>query len=358
MNRLAIVGSHPATRENAPWDDKDITIWVFNEAPQMDWCKRWDACFQMHNSEVYTSPNNMTHKGHWEWLQQAHGKTIYMQLRDNRVPDSVTYPLRNIISDLPAAQLRWFSSTPAYAMALAIHSGFDEISIYGVELSSNTEYHRQLPNWCYWLGVAMGAGITVNIESGQVHYKDSLYGYQGETQLPPETFTERADRLKQSWNKADSDITAVKKKLARALTDKKHEKAMALILELRDTALAASELSGALSEAERYGARNDPISRQEFERRAAQAQRDGEGHRARMYHAGGKLEYVWNIYLQSGNSTALTQVRAFIDEQTQAAFDCGAHLGIYRENMQYMVEVDRIIGAAGGEKTLQSLEVK
>jgi len=35
-NRVAIVGSHPETRNQAPWDDLSFDIWVFNEAPGLE----------------------------------------------------------------------------------------------------------------------------------------------------------------------------------------------------------------------------------------------------------------------------------------------------------------------------------
>ena len=81
MNKLAIVGTHPNTRANAPYDDQNFDIWVFNEAPQFypgahpkdadkDWCLRWTGCFQLHEPEVYMSPNNFVDKTHWQWLQQ------------------------------------------------------------------------------------------------------------------------------------------------------------------------------------------------------------------------------------------------------------------------------------------------
>jgi len=86
--KIAIVGTHPATRENAPWGDSDYLIWLFNETPASPWVKRWDASFQLHAPEVYTSTNNFVDPSHWAWLQQPHpGRVIYMQQRDERVCD-------------------------------------------------------------------------------------------------------------------------------------------------------------------------------------------------------------------------------------------------------------------------------
>jgi hypothetical protein len=356
MQKLAIVGTHPATRELAPFDDPAYEIWVFNEAPQAPWCKRWDVCFQLHKAEVYTSPNNFSNKDHWDWLQQDHGdKKIYMQHQDQRVPNCYEYPLEEVL--MFTAFRRQLTSSPAYALAAALMSGFRYIEVYGVELSSNTEYATQLNNWNYWVGYADGRGVELVLKSGECHFNEKLYGYEGETQLAQDYFRQRAAQMETTWGTAEGDLKKIKDRLDRALLDNKHQKALDLALELRACATAAGELSGALAEVQRCAERPDPIPRQEFERRAAQAQRDGEGHRATMYHAGGKIEYVWNVWKQTNSYDALQQLRRFVGEQTQAAFDLGAHQGIYQENLHSMEELDAKITAAGGQKTLVALGV-
>ena len=48
--------------------------------------------------------------------------------------------------------------------ALAIYEGFDEISFYGINQSLQTEYEKQLPCTDFWVGIALGKGIRVNIQ--------------------------------------------------------------------------------------------------------------------------------------------------------------------------------------------------
>ncbi|KKL56773.1 hypothetical protein LCGC14_2242040, partial [marine sediment metagenome] len=100
LRSLAIVGSHPDTRENAPFDDPAFEIWLYNEAPQKpEVYKRWDACLQIHLEEVYTATHNWVNADHWEWLQKDHGdRRIYMHDVDPRVPNSVKYPLDDILA--------------------------------------------------------------------------------------------------------------------------------------------------------------------------------------------------------------------------------------------------------------------
>ena len=165
---LAIVGSHPATREFAPYDDPTVEIWLFNEAAQKPSVyKRWDALLQIHAEEIYTSLDNWVNKSHWDWLQQDHGrstvtgkpKRIYMQAFDERVPNCAVYPLDGILSMLPLdddgnRQFHYLRSSPAMALALAIFMGYERILLYGSELSSNTEYTYQATNYAFWIGFA------------------------------------------------------------------------------------------------------------------------------------------------------------------------------------------------------------
>ena len=138
MKKLAIVGSGPETRDLAPFDDNDYEIWIFNEAATSPWCKRWDAVFQMHEPELYKG-HNTKDPNHWGWLQQSHGKPIYMQEVDPLVPDSVNYPLE---ATLGLAGSRYLTGTPAMAVALGLQKGFEEIHVWGVELSFS-EYQYQ-----------------------------------------------------------------------------------------------------------------------------------------------------------------------------------------------------------------------
>jgi hypothetical protein len=357
MKKLAIVGSHPATRELAPYDNPEYDILVFNEAASAPWCKRWDIVTQLHKVEVYSCVTNWVDKGHWDWLQTDHGngKTIYLQGYDARVPNSARYPLDEIIASIPGASLRWMMSSAAYALALGLYLGYEEIGIWGVELTSNTEYSYQFPNWAFWLGVAMGTGVKIDVQSGQVHFSERMYGYEGETQIPRQHFVDRYTALGDGWKRAEWDLKKVKNELMDALQKAQHDKILGLIVKVREIATSCGEIAGARAEAENYATREDPISRQEFERRSAQAQQEGEGHGAAMYHAGGKAEYVLNAWRDSGKYEALRQLRLFLGEQAEQAYHLGAKLGIHRENKDYMIEFDNRLTAAGGVRTLAAM---
>ena len=88
MNKtVAIVGTHPDTRDNAPFDDPNIDIWVFNEVAGKNvkqddgsfrpWAWRVDAVFQMHLPLIYRSLLNRSDPKHWEWLQKEQDFPVY-----------------------------------------------------------------------------------------------------------------------------------------------------------------------------------------------------------------------------------------------------------------------------------------
>ena len=355
MRKLAIVGSHPATRENAPWDDQEYEIWLFNEAPQKPQVyKRWDNSFQMHKPDVYASLDNWVNKDHWEWLQQDHGNNIiWMMERDERVPNSKKYPLDEVLALVPYKYLR---STPAEALALAIYLGYKDISIYGSELSSNTEYGYQAINYAFWIGFAHGYGIDLHLECWQAEFNQPIYGYEGELQIPVDFFELRIQDLETVARLEAKSMKKVEQKMQEAMLKGQVDKVGELSVILEQIANKAGEAEAALSEAQRYAVRTNPISRQEYERVSAQAQIDGEKAKEEMLHIGGKLEYVWNVWRQTGNGQALGQIRQFMKDKTEKAYETGICLGKFRENAQYMKHYDDLIIAAGGQRAVSQAE--
>lgn len=356
LRKLAIVGSHPDTRELAPYDDPEYEIWLFNEAPQKPSVyRRWDAVFQLHKPEIYTSLNNWVNKDHWKWLQLDHGegKRIWMQERDERVPNSVRYPLEAVLELVPYHYLR---STPAEALALALLLGYQDISLYGSDLTSNTEYTYQAINMAFWIGFAHGCGVDFHLECWKSEFWQPIYGWEGEAQIDREYFKGRYENAATLWRINDASMRKTQSRMEDAMLKGEYLKVGELSLMLEECAKAAGEAKGVMSEAERYMSKVDPISRQEFERVSAQAQKDGPQQQKTMDHAGGKAEYVWNIWKQSGRVEALNQLRGFLKEKTDAAFEYGRLLGVHRENMTYMAEYDDRVTALGGKRALHHLE--
>ena len=353
LRSLAIVGSHPDTRDNAPFDDPNYEIWLFNEAPQQEHIyKRWDSCLQIHIPEVYASETNWVNKGHWKWLQQDHGpdKRIFMLEADPRVPNSVRYPMEDVLAQTPRHYLR---SSPAMALALAISLGYKDISLYGSELTSNTEFHYQASNLAYWIGFSDGRpDITLDLQCWQQEFNQRIYGMEGELQIDSDYFLKMFNEHQKVYKMKNKGMAKYKDKLAKAMQESKFDKVGEISLDFENMAIATGESFGMMSEAKRYSERTDHISRQEFEKVSAQAQLDGEATEKLMNHEAGKCEYVWNIWKTHGKLEALQQLRVFMDKRNELAFDVGKFLGVFRENMAYMNEYDERITAASGQNVV------
>lgn len=348
MKTLAIVGSGKGTREKAPFDNPDIDIWVFNEAANSEWCKRWTACFQMHEPEIYKGHNTKDPK-HWEWLQQEHGRPIYMQDVDPAVPNSIRYPLEDALA---LAGVRMFPTTFAYMAALAVMQGYERIQIYGVELSAS-EYQYQANGYLFWFGFLRGRLGAENVDSAVLYLDNNifdvpLYGYEGAFAFGAEYFAERVRLLDGEWKSAEKNLGNIKKAIERAIEKNEPEKVQTLTMQYQAAALTCGEHAGALAEAERYQTfGNRYADRGGFEFAAATAQKDGEAKKPLVWHYGGMVEYVWNIWKQSKSTQAANQLSDLIGKMGAMAYDTGAMLGMYKENLSYIVRYDNAANAGG-----------
>ena len=118
-----------------------------------------------------------------DWAQKRYKlKPIYMQYWQPEIPCSVAYPLREV-SDIAFKNFRrgdrkikYFTSTLAYMMGIAILEKFERIEIYGFELADDIEYVRQKACAEFWIGVALAKGIEVYTPSNNQIMWSSLYG--------------------------------------------------------------------------------------------------------------------------------------------------------------------------------------
>ena len=166
--RVAIVGSG-YTRDLCPFQDRDLEVWGINEGYLN--MPRWDKWFQIHSWDEIE--NNRKDPEHLAKLQ-AMKCPIYMQQHHDQIPNSVEYPLNEMLEEFGEI----FSSTLDYMMAMAIMGGYKEIELYGIELVSNTEYTVQRPTFYYFMAVAKERGIKVVIPEQSKLKKPIVYAFQ------------------------------------------------------------------------------------------------------------------------------------------------------------------------------------
>jgi hypothetical protein len=106
-------------------------------------------------------------------------KPVYVQGKPEQLPNATPYPLDKIIERFPR---KYFTSTIAYMMALAIMENVDEIGLWGVDMALNSErYSHQRACLEYFVGIMDGMGMPVHIpaECDLLKARD-LYGFGAE----------------------------------------------------------------------------------------------------------------------------------------------------------------------------------
>ncbi len=205
--RVAIVG-FADSRDMAPYKDDSWEIWGLNslfEMIDMQHVTRW---FEIHDVKLFSIDTNkeigfgLTRTGqpYLQALAQLNCP-IYMVEKYPDIANSVRYPLEDMITEFDpklrrlewskpfshSADLDWngyFTNTISYMIALAIHDGFEEIGIYGVDMATSqggigNEYAAQRPSCEYYIGVAQGRGIKITIpDEADLLKTRFIYGFE------------------------------------------------------------------------------------------------------------------------------------------------------------------------------------
>jgi hypothetical protein len=105
---------------------------------------------------------------------------LYTVRRYKDFPEAILYPLEEIIDHFKLP-IPYFTSGPEYMIAWAIREGFEDIYLYGLNMTVEKEYIDQKPGMEFWVGIALGKGIRVHLQHEQTSIlktRDSnLYGY-------------------------------------------------------------------------------------------------------------------------------------------------------------------------------------
>lgn len=167
-DKVAIVGFSTHHRHLAPVDDPTYEIWGLNNAyVHLNRADRW---FELHSEDQYGW--DLRRPGdHVGWLKKFAGPLYLIQARAD-LPNSIAYPYHEVIECVGP----YLTSGPALMLGLAILEGFRHISIYGIDLSTNTEYAQQRPGFEFLIGLAMGREITIEMPRACELLKGPIYG--------------------------------------------------------------------------------------------------------------------------------------------------------------------------------------
>lgn len=180
MKKVVIIG-YAHSKNEVNWEEKDTEYWVMNDMIDVP---KFDRLFDIHlDKYILDRPKN---PNFFKNLQKIQNKIIYMQRRWDEIPCSTKFPLQMLQDEfqIPAmGDVLFATCTVSYMLALAIYEKFDEIEILGVDEAIDGEYKDEMPSVLFWIGVARGRGIVVNISDHSPLLKGYfLYGYEEEKQ--------------------------------------------------------------------------------------------------------------------------------------------------------------------------------
>jgi hypothetical protein len=269
MKPVVIVGTNVATRDLIDWNI-DGDYWVFNEVAALDWPKRVDGCFQMHLPPFWRSKKNVNYAKYYEWLKLEHPYPIWMIDTFEDVPSSVKYPKDRIVSELlqgltdeKGQIVENFTSSVAYAIAMACLQKRPVIHLYGIEMAAGTEFFRQKAGFYFWCGIALGLGIKIIKHSKSLLFAEPIYGYKGEVmiqrselELSKAKYDEEASKLQADMFEAQGSLKALLEAMFIAPDQKTAEKLGKVFLdalrEAQDLSFKYGQAYGAASENARY----------------------------------------------------------------------------------------------------------
>ena len=373
---VVIIGGHPGTRNDFDWEREDCDVWTFNETlGKNEWCKRADGVFQMHLPMIWRSKTNRNDPKHYDWLQNT-DVSVFMLDKYEDVPASVKYPIDEIIEkvldgDKTAA---YFTSSVGYALALAVYKGYKRIEIYGVEMVAKTEYEHQRPGVLYWIGLARGAGITVDMKTVSM-FNEPLYGYEGSNRIEVEEFAERAkitekhtleqqkvyEQLKESLY-ADLDVYANDMKLGFADLPNR-------IAEIGKAAHLYGQWNGGQQLSEFYLKKCNQqieetgdyfLSDTEYETNANVSAKNFQLLSAQQVSLVNVMSQKVKFLKDAASSKferreAIKEVKNVLETYISITAQIGAAMGVGAENMAWIDKVKKLRDALGGERAIATI---
>ncbi len=169
--KVAIVGFATNTLHLVPWNDPTFELWGLNQG-YLHMHRRADRWLEMHQHEATADVRDPNYLA---WLQSVRDFPIYMIQTHPEIPCSVRFPIEQAIA---FGGRDYFTSTPAFMLALAALEGFEEIHLYGINLAIGDEYFFEKACAEWWIGFLEGRGIKIYVPAASSLLKQHRrYGY-------------------------------------------------------------------------------------------------------------------------------------------------------------------------------------
>jgi hypothetical protein len=178
--KVAILGTVPHKLQ-APFDNDEFEIWAIAHACLGDPLKKVDRIFEIHKwDEVVKWGSPVA----WEKLFPT--VPVYIREKRDDVPNSISFPFEKLADKYKIFDDRnecMMTNSISWMIGLALDEGFEEIHVYGVNMSHSSEYGFQKPSCEYYLGLAKGMGVKIFVPTESDLCKSfHLYGKEEEQQ--------------------------------------------------------------------------------------------------------------------------------------------------------------------------------
>ncbi len=214
MRKVAIVGTAPSSVNDAPYDDRSWEIWSLGGNASK--IRRFTKWFELHTVDVLTAAIAIN-KQREEFLRKI-GKDLYIGHPCDLFPDATPYPKDEMVAKFG----KYFTSSIAWMIALAIHEGVDEIGLWGVDMVGDGEYSHQKACCEYFLGIARGRGIAVTISPHSPLLRaERLYAFE---------HTDFAAELQLRISEVNDQLKNAEEKAIRSIEDRAYARGQAHIL--------------------------------------------------------------------------------------------------------------------------------
>ncbi len=139
---------------------------------------RADMIFSLDDLEhLLTIRRGVFTRQHFIDMVNRAGVPYFSSQAHPEIPLSREYPLKEVMD---ALKVPYLANTIAYMLAYAIYQKVNSITLYGVAQMGTHEYVAERGSVEFWLGMAMGMGIEVNIMTPTLLLKNNSeypYGY-------------------------------------------------------------------------------------------------------------------------------------------------------------------------------------
>ena len=179
--KVALLGTVPH-KMKAPFADPEFEIWAIAHACLGDPLPRVDRIFEIHKWDEVVKWGSLGAFAAWPNVP-----TYIINAEEHpEMPQAKSFPFDDIDAKyqiFPDRKESHMTNSISWMMAMAMEDGFEEIHIYGVNMSHHTEYGTQKPSCEYYLGLAKGRGITIYVPPESDLLKSFfLYGKDEEKQ--------------------------------------------------------------------------------------------------------------------------------------------------------------------------------